>query len=135
MSGDNCSGVLMITIREEGLANGLQVLFVDESNRYFGDYHRVCIQITLVFALDALPVTSGDDEAFRDNAIARLGKELKVVKRLERMGVPTAAVVKVRQSMVDAFMENASPYLSRPEYPRSLVVAELKKRHTHSFYG
>lgn len=125
----------MVTIREERLANGLQVLFVDESNRYFGDYHRVCIQITLVCALDELPVATSDDEAFRDNAIASLGNELKVVKRLERMGVPGAAVEKALQSMVEAFMENASPYLNRPEYPRSLVDAELKKRRTHSFYG
>jgi len=125
----------MVTIREERLANGLQVLFVDESNRYFGDYHRVCIQITLVYALNELPVANGDDEAFRDNAIASLGHELKVVKRLERMGVSGAAVEKARQSMVEAFMENASPYLNRPEYPRSLVDAELKKRRTHSFYG
>ena len=125
----------MVTIREERLDNGLHILFVDESNRYFGDYHRVCIQITLVCALDALPVVSSDDEAFRDSAIASLGKELKVIKRLERMGVPTAAVEGVRQSMIEAFMENASPYLNRPEYPRSLVAAELKKRRTHSFYG
>ena len=125
----------MVTIREERLENGLRILFVDESNRYFGDYHRLCIQITLVCALDELPVANGDDEAFRDNAIASLGHELKVVKRLERMGVSGAAVEKARQSMVEAFMENASPYLNRPEYPRSLVDAELKKRRTHSFYG
>ena len=125
----------MITISEERLDNGLQILFVDESNRYFGDYHRVCIQITLVCTLDELPVVNSDDEVFRDSAIESLGKELKVVKRLERMGVPTADVEKVRQSMIEAFMENASAYLSRPEYPRSLVAAELQKRRTHSFYG
>jgi hypothetical protein len=121
MNGERCSGALMITIREERLDNGLQILFVDQSNRYFGDYHRVCIQIILVYALDALLVANSDDEAFRDSAIASLGKELKVIKRLERMGVSTASVEKVRQSMIEAFMENASPYLDRPEYPRSLV--------------
>ena len=125
----------MITIREEGLDNGLRILFVDESNRYFGDYHRVCIQINLVCALDELPVADSDEKAFRNSGIASFGKELKVVKRLERMGVPTADVEKVRQSMIEVFMENVSPYLSRPEYPRSLVDAELKKQRTHSFYG
>ena len=125
----------MITIREERLDNGLQILFVDQSNRYFGDYHRVCIQITLVCALDQLPVANNEDEAFRKNAIASLGKVLKVVKRLERMGVPTAEVERVRQEMVEAFLESSSPYLNRPEYLRSLVDAELKKRRTHSFYG
>jgi hypothetical protein len=135
MNGERCSGVLMKTIREERLDNGLRILFVDESNRYFGDYHRVCIQITLVCALDALPVANTDDEAFRDRALTTLGKELKVVKRLERMGVPTAEVERVRHSMIEAFMENASSYIGRPEYPRSLVNAELKKPRTHSFYG
>jgi hypothetical protein len=125
----------MITIREERLENGLQILFADESNRYFGDYHRVCIQITLSCDLDELSVTNSADQAFRDNAIASLGKELKIIKRLERMGVPTAEVENVRHSMIEAFLENSATYLSRPEYPKSLVDAELKKRRTHSFYG
>ena len=111
----------MTTIREERLDNGLQILFVDESNRYFGDYHRVCIQITLTCSLAELPVVNSEDEAFRNRAITSLGEELKIVKRLERMGVPTAEVKRVRQSMVEAFLESSSPYLNRPEYPRSLV--------------
>jgi len=125
----------MTTIRQENLNNGLQIHFVDESNRYFGDYHRVCILITLLYPVDELPVVNSDDEVFRDRAIATLGKELKIVKRLERMGVPTAEVARVRQSMIEAFLENSSVYLNRPEYPRSLVDAGLKKCHTHSFYG
>jgi len=125
----------MTTIRQEKLNNGLQIHFVDESNRYFGDYHRVCILVTLLYPVDALPVDNSDDEVFRDRAIAMLGKELKIVKRLERMGVPTAEVEKVRQSMIEAFLDNSSVYLNRPGYPRSLVDAELKKRHTYSFYG
>ncbi len=131
----NCSAVSMTTIRQEKLNNGLQIHFVDESNRYFGDYHRVCILVTLLYPVAELPVVNSDDEVFRDRAIAKLGKELKIVKRLERMGVPTADVERVRQSMIEAFLDNSSVYLNRPGYPRSLVDAELKKRHTHSFYG
>lgn len=125
----------MTTIKEERLDNGLRILFVDESNRYFGDYHRVCILVTLLFKLDELPVTSSDDEIFRDRALAKLGKELKIVKRLERMGVPTAEVESVRHAMIESFLINASVYLNRPEYPRSLINAELKKHRSHSCYG
>lgn len=125
----------MTTIKEEKLANGLNVLFADESNRYFGDYHRICILVTLLYPLAELPVDTEDDRAFRDRAVATLGKELKVIKRLERMGVPSAEVEKVRQSLIDSFLESSADYLGRPEYPRSLVAAQLNKRRTYSFYG
>lgn len=125
----------MTTIREERLDNGLQIRFVDETNRYFGDYHRVSIQVNLVYVLDALPLSVKENQTFRDDAIASLGKELKVVKRLERMGVSTADVEIVRQSLMEAFLKNSLSYFSRPEYPLSLVDAELKKRRTHCFYG
>ena len=58
----------MTTIKEEKLANGLNVLFADESNRYFGDYHRICILVTLLYPLAELPVDTEDDRAFRDRA-------------------------------------------------------------------
>lgn len=125
----------MTTIKEEKLANGLKVLFADESNRYFGDYHRVCLQVTLLYPLAELPVDNEDDEVFRGRAMATLGKELKIIKKLERMGVPSAEVETVRQSLIDSFLESSADYLGRPEYPRSLVAAELKKRRTYSFYG
>lgn len=131
----SCSEMLMTAIREERLDNGLRILFVDETNRYFGDYHRVCVRVTLLYDLDQLPVTRSDDELFRDRALAALGQELKIVKRLERMGVPTAEVEEVRHSMIESFLITSSAYLDRPGYPRSLVDAELKKHRGRSFYG
>jgi len=125
----------MSTIRQEKLDNGLQIVFVDESNRYFGDYHRICIIATVLCTLSELAVESSDDEIFLSKAIEKLGAELRVVKRFERMGVPSADVDAVRNSMIDDFLKSASPYLNRPEYPRLLIDAEMKKRPTHSFYG
>ncbi len=125
----------MTRVKEERLDNGLRILFGDESNRYFGDYHRVCILVTLLYNLDELPLTNSDDELFRDRALAKLGNELKIEKRLERMGVPTAEVKSVRHAMIESFLINASAYLNRPGYPRSLVAAELKNPRSHSCYG
>ncbi len=125
----------MTTIKEERLDNGLQIVFVDESNRYFGDYHRICVVATMVYKLSELPALNADDESFRSKAIEALGEELTVVKRFERMGVASADVEDVRIAMIDDFLQHSSPYLSRAGYPRSLVCAELKKRRTHRYYG
>jgi hypothetical protein len=59
---------------------------------------------------------------------------LAVVKRFERMGVATADVEAVRTELIESFLRHATSYLSRSEYPRALVNAELKKRSTHCFY-
>lgn len=125
----------MTTIRQELLANGLQIVFTDESNRYFGDYHRVCVVAAFVCNLGDLPAESVEDEALRRQAIEALGMHLTVVKRFERMGVPSADVEQVRTQLIDDFLRSAGTYLSRPEYLRYLVNAELKKRPTHRFYG
>ncbi len=125
----------MTIIRQEQLANGLQIIFNDESNRYFGDYHRVCVVATIVCNLHDLPTANPDEEAFRSQGIEKLGEQLSVVKRFERMGVSSADVEAVRNSLIDDFLRNASVYLSRPGYLHSLVSAELKKRPTHRFYG
>ena len=122
-----------LTIREEQLVNGLRIVFTDESNRYFGDYHRICVVATIVCNLQDLPTESQDDEIFRSQAIESLGEQLSVVKRFERMGVKTADVEKVRIALIDDFMHHAASYLSRTDYPRSLVKAEMNKSRTQRF--
>ena len=124
-----------LTIREEQLTNGLRVVFTDESNRYFGDYHRICVVATIGFNLQDLPTESPDDEIFRNQAIESLGEQLSVVKRFERMGVESADVEKVRTTLIDDFLQHTATYLSRPDYPRSLVKAEMNKSRTRRFYA
>jgi hypothetical protein len=121
-------------IKEQRLANGLLIVFTDVSNRYFGDYHRICVVATIVCNIKELSTENSDDESFFRQAIETLGEQLTIVKRLERMGVATANVEPVRTELVDSFLHHASSYLSRPEYPRAFVNAELKKRSTHCFY-
>jgi hypothetical protein len=122
-------------LRKECLKNGLQIIFTDASNRYFGDYYRVCVVASILCNLSELEVANVDDEAFRCQAVAALGDQFSVVKRFERMGVSSADVENVRSALIDDFLRHASAYLSRPDYLRSLVNAELKKRSTHRFYG
>ena len=121
----------MTTIKGERLANGLQIAFVDQSNRYFGDYHRVCVVATIICNLRDLPATTPDETAFRRLAIEAFGEELSVVRRFERMAVPSADVDEVRTALVQDYLRHAAGYLARPGTPRSLVAAELKKRRTY----
>lgn len=125
----------MTRLKQELLANGLQIVFTDETNRYFGDYHRVCVVATIICDLHTLPAETPDDELFRRQSIAALGDRLSVVKRIERMGVPSAEVETVCSALIDDFLRNTVVYLARPEYPRMFVNAELKKHKTHRYYG
>ena len=120
----------MTTIRQERLDNGLEISFSDESNRYFGDYHHICVVATIGYPLERL----ADDE-LRLRAIAAYGRQFRAEKRFERMGVPTADVVSTRNSLIDDFMRHAFTYLSRPDYPHLLVTAELSKHRTGRFYA
>jgi hypothetical protein len=117
-------------MKHECLDNGLKISFRDESNRYFGDYHRVCVVATISYTFDRLA-----DDDLRLRAIAVYGEQIKLEKRLERMGVPSTEVEQVRDALIDDFMRQATIYMSRPDYPRLLIAAELSKQRSGRFYA
>ena len=119
----------MTAIKETYLDNGLKISFSDESNRYFGDYHRICVVVTISYAVDHLA-----DEDLRRQAATIYGERLEIAKRLVRMGIPSADCEQVRDAMIDDFLRHAAGYLSRPDYPRLLVAAELRKPRSNRFY-
>ena len=93
----------MKPFRTERLANGMEIEFVDLGNRYFGDYHRVCVEVRM-------SVTLADANIVQQ------------VKRLERMGVPGADVDVVRRQLVEDYWRHAGTYLARPDYPARLAM-------------
>lgn len=117
-------------MNSERLDNGLEISFSDQSNRYFGDYHRICVIATISYTLEHL----ADDE-LRLRAIAVYGGQFRVEKCLERMGVPSAEVEHTRNTLIEDFLRHATVYLSRPDYPRLMVAAELSKQRSGRFYA
>lgn len=113
-------------IRTEHLTNGLIVEFFDRSNRYFGDYHRLCVE-----ARCRVPLTpecfscSGDSTAEFHSAVAVLGKEVVFVRILEKMGVAGESLESAREALVDSFIRSSFPYLNNPAFPQKLVATEL----------
>lgn len=116
-------------IKPERLPNGLVVTFQDRSNRYFGDYHHICVVATIHCEIKLL-----HDEGLKKQAENLYGQTLEVEKRFERMGVPSAEVDRVRADLVNDFLTNAAAYLSRPDYPGKLVRSEMSKRRSSRFY-
>ena len=96
----------MTPFRIERLANGIVLSCFDRSNRYFGDYNRVCVEIRMTVPTEAEP--------------------LELVRQLERMAVPGARVAAVRDKLVEDFLANAGRYLVHADYPRRLAAESGK---------
>jgi len=111
------------------LDNGLILEFYDRSNRYYGDYHRVHLEVRSRLPLDPALFSGEDDpqQACR-RARQRCGEELVDSRTLERMGVPGKEVAEVREALVESFLTANLPYLRRADYPARLVARRLAER-------
>lgn len=86
------------------LENGLQLEFEDLSNRYYGDYHRVCISIYCRLAED------GHQERY-------------LFTSLEKMAVAGGELAAVKQQLMEQFDQRQRSYLARPDFPRRFLAA------------
>jgi len=111
----------MNPLRQKTLANGLQIEIFDASNRYFGDYHRVCLQVVLSFDAASAVVASDGDRQFWDDFRAARGDAVRVEKSLVRMGVAGAEVERTVNALADDFLRAADDYMARPDYLQRLA--------------
>ncbi len=109
------------------LENGLQVNFFDTSNRYFGDFHRVCIEVKAEISLEKFNLAK-EQQAGRE-----LSGPLCFKNKLKRMGVPTADLDRVKQAMMEDFLQTTGKYLSRPNFPRQFLKAKLAEKPKSKF--
>ncbi len=94
--------------RQLTLENGLQIVIVDLSRNYFGDYCHVRLEICCALS--------------RDEGMS--GADTAVMRRIvEKMGVPSAEVEAAKESLVKDFLNNSISYLSLPDFPKRLSVA------------
>ncbi|PKN11990.1 MAG: hypothetical protein CVU69_09595 [Deltaproteobacteria bacterium HGW-Deltaproteobacteria-4] len=107
---------------EEILTNGLHLRYYDQTNRYFGDYHRVRIVVEIELALSNELLI---DQELLTAGKKRFGVSLTTNKVLERMGVPGGRVDALRAELVASYQNEVQNYLSRPEVPLRLLRAEL----------
>ncbi|WP_052464678.1 hypothetical protein [Geoalkalibacter subterraneus] len=114
---------------EQSLNNGLIVEVQDLTHRYYGDYHKVTLDVTL-----RVPLVGGlfSDQDHPGEALEKarriLGDEARSVQRLERMGVPSDMVETIRTRLWESYQRSSFGYFQRPDYPAKLVRQLLDKR-------
>ncbi len=114
------------------VSSDLAVTFHDQTRHYFGGYYHVRV---LVFCDIQLLSHYFTHDSEYDTARKLLGESVRFERILEKMAVPTADVEKVRDHLVDTFRSTAIHYLSRPEFPGSVVLAEFRKHSVKSIRG
>lgn len=92
-------------IRTLMLDSGLCLEFFDRSNRYFGDYHRVRIEVDLLISVKG----------------RRL--RLRYQQPLQRMGVPSANLSATRDELIERFLQATLPYMQKPHYAERLLAS------------
>lgn len=81
----------------EQLSNGVCINFNDQTNRYYGDYHRVCIEVELRFASDKYTQTH-------------------TFQTLERMGVSSGDLEGVKQQILASFRQGTMRYMASDNF-------------------
>lgn len=118
----------MNTLSTVELENGLKFEMFDRSNRYFGDYHRIKIDIECSIPLEARFFNDDDSNESLVRARKLYGDSLMFERSLERMGVAGADVEATKQEMVETFLSSSREYLQHPEFVMRYVARMLEKR-------
>lgn len=98
------------------LVNGLKLHFTDQSNRYFGDFHRICIKVQIALP-DNFELPAG---LIREAAFLE--------KTLEKMGVTTDALDEQRKALVEGFLSTSRSYLEKNDFPKQLLLKIQQKK-------
>ena len=107
--------------RTLSLANGLQLIVADRTVRYFGDYHRVRLDVRIDCDLAQADMPAD----LLTRARGTFGPTAVFERRLERMGVAGSQVENVREELLHAFLEHTRTYLEHPDFCRRLVARLL----------
>lgn len=98
------------------LGDGITVEFQDLSNRYFGDFNRVFIEVEVKIEKRLIE--------HHKSLLAMIAPDtIDIVYKtsLEQMAVPTAEVSVIRASLIEAFIENTRQYILKPTFIENLI--------------
>jgi len=104
------------------LKNGIVVDFFDQTNRYYGDFHRVKIDIVASFPVDSTQLPSE-----LQSLAAECGNTATHNSTLEQMGVQSADLERVRAALIDNFMITVGCYFEKDNFVESLLRKKLRQ--------
>ncbi|RII27900.1 MAG: hypothetical protein CXR31_06680 [Geobacter sp.] len=111
-------------LRDIPLANGLTVSISDHTHRYYGDFYRVRVEFSCSAPLREAYFTDG--QTFGE-ARRLLGDMVTYRRIVEQMGVPSTEIERVREKLVQNFIDHSLPYFTADDFPEKLVHGELRK--------
>lgn len=106
------------------LVNGLEFTVFDRTRPYYGDYHRVLLEVVCDVPLHRDFFVSDDD--FIDGRHL-LGESVRYCRILEKMAVPFSDLQAVRDDLLARFRSQAECYLALATFPVKLVRSECEK--------
>lgn len=110
------------------LNNGLRLEFFDQSNRYFGDYHRVKIVIRCQVTLRPEWLAASPESLDLAQLRALLGDFVTFERSLEQMGVSSAQLETVKNSLIDGFLKTAAGYFGSEGFPGRFIFQQWQAR-------
>ena len=110
-------------VRTVALNNGLILRFRDNSNRYFGDFHRAHVVVEGI--IDSESATLTDEQR---GMLATLPDAILYRRELERMGVTSDCLADSVSELIESFLESARDYLERPDIPEKLLSQRLSDK-------
>lgn len=103
------------------IADGIHARFVDRGNRYFGDFHRLLINVEISIAV----VRDEFAEEFRE-LLSENDSEIYYRTTLEKMAVSSADYDKDFNLLVTMFMQTTGNYLKQPAFAKALIEKQLR---------
>jgi len=119
-------------LARQTLANGLQIVFSDEGNRYFGDYHQVKVFASCQIKLDDNLLSGHLSAADLAKAREIFGEQVEYRRLLKQMGVAGADVDKVQERMIANFLATASTYMQDADFAARFVARRLTEHRSRS---
>jgi len=115
-------------LKPRTLDNGLRLEFVDQSNRYFGDYHRVKIVVRCQIELRSEWLQALGDSVDLEQVRALLGDSVSFERSLEQMGVASAQLEPVKQALIEGFLTTTAGYLGSAVFPGRFIAQQWLAR-------
>jgi hypothetical protein len=106
------------------LENGLTVLILDHTRRYYGDFYVVKIEIFCEVPVCEEFFTNNDDFT---QARKLIGETVEYRRYVEQMGVPSTGIERAREQIVENFENHSLPYFSSAFFPQKLVLSHYTK--------
>ncbi len=116
----------MEPFHREELENGLVLEFRDLSNRYFGDYHRLHVEVRCRIALADTALLTALPSDLLEQARRLFGANVDFSREMTRMGVAGGELEDARRKMVEDFLCSSSRYLADRDFPARYVRQKIE---------